>query len=69
MYILDGSTCGLFSFEGIVGFLYVSVCARMYTIRCVFKKISIIWHKALVPIIVKDSKYGDGIRIIFCYLI
>ena len=62
MYIVNGSTFGLFSSRSIVSSLYIII----YLMLCMQSHVYLdkVMCRAL-DFIVKDSKYGHGIRIIF----
>ena len=65
MCIEDGSTRGLFISIGIVGSSYVIVFAGMCAITCVSWK-GPMCGVILVPFVVRDGEYGNGVGIIYC---
>ena len=65
MCMVDGSTRGLFISIGIVGSLYVIVSASMCYYICVSKR-TYVWCVILVPFVVRNGEYNNGIGVIFC---
>ena len=63
--MVDGSTQGLFISIGIAGSSYVIVCAGMCVIKCVSRK-GPMCGVILVPFVVRNGKYGNGVGVIFC---
>ena len=56
IYMVDGSRHGVFSFNGIVGFLYVIIFAQMCAITCISKNgpiyIMKFWYQLFSKIVI-----------------
>ena len=63
--MVDGSTRGLFNSSGIVDSSYVIVSASICASTCGEGPMCGVC--VLVPFIVRTSKYGYSIGVIFCY--
>ena len=63
--MVDGSTRGLFISIGFVGSLYVIVSVGICAIICVWER-TYMGCVILVPFIVRNGEYGNGMRVIFC---
>ena len=63
--MVDGSTRGLFIFNGIIGSSYVIVYVDMCTITCMSRK-GPMFGVILAPFVVRNGEYGNGVGVFFC---